>query len=643
MLLLTVVAFMIPEAPAFPETRRKSWLTSSGAPMKWIYLSIGAIALLVMLAGCGGSSSQSQPSGSLTPATASVLVAGTVQLSFTDNSMPGTGYSWYVNGIANGNATVGTVEVVPVIGKVTSGGSTSTVGYYDYLYRAPVVVPSPATVTVTVGSQSPVDFGTATITVLPPQFNLGSLTGTFIFSLSGFDKDGSPYFAVGSFVADGNGKVTNGEEDLNSVANGYTKATNLTGSYTVGLDGRGTITLNSSLGSFTYAIVLAGQPPTVASLSEMDQSGWNGSGDMELQDSPFAFPSYPLTFVYTFRGQNSSGIQFASVGIFNLQNGALSGSQDMNSGGSVTQDQPLTGSYGSQDALGRGIASFTSSTGTSNIAYYLVSGSYISKHFRFVSLDAQAPFVGRAEEQGHTNFSTSDFDDNTGVFKVLSISVDTQHGPSKSLLQFSASNGTVTSGYYDVNDAGTISNSAVTGNYSVSSNGKVSGSFNVFGTSLPFSIYLIDFGPTLARHFFGYFGFYLDLRTNAVGTGSLFLIYNGGDSTGTWLGNYAVSQNGFIFPPTASNVTSATGEMFSDGNGNLSGNENVHNPVGNFSNQAAKGAYSVGSVPPGRGTASITTPLGTRNYVIYVTFPNKILWLDVDSTLNVAGEAVRQY
>jgi hypothetical protein len=607
--------------------------------MKWIYLSIGATIFLGVLAGCGGSSSQPQPSLTLSPAMATPQVTGTVQLIYTVNNTPDTGVSWYVDGIANGNATVGTVQVLHTLGKVPNGG---TITIDEYFYVAPVVVPSPATVTVTVTLNSPSLSATSTITVLRPQFNLASLKGTFVFSLNGFDKNGFPFFAAGSFVGDGNGQVINGEEDLNSVAHGYSRTTNITGSYNVGSDGRGTITLNSSLGSFAYAFVLAGPYPVipvVARLIEMDQSGSNSSGDMELQDTPFAFPPLPLPFqfAYIYRGQNSSGTQFASVGSFTLQSGAITGSQDMNFGGTVSLDQSLDGSYGSTDALGRGTASFSTNTGTANIVYYLISGSKVSgtMRFRFVSTDAQVPFVGRAEEQFIVPFRDSDFNGN----QVLSISANTQAGPSFALLQFNASTGTVTSGYHDVNDAGSISSSLVTGTYTLYPSGKVSGSFTVSGVSFPFSIYLIGYYFP-SRHHIGY---YLDLRSNAVGTGYLYPILAGNNSAGNWLGNYAVMQSGFFLPPVASNVSNATGEIFSDGNENLTGNEDFHDPLGNLANQAANGTYSMGRAAPGRGTASITTSVGTRNYVIYVTDPTQVLLLGVDPTLPLAGEAVRQY
>ncbi len=603
--------------------------------MKWIYMSIGAIVFLGVLTACGGNSSQPQPQPSLTlsPATATVQVTGSVLLTPTANNFtPTPDVSWYVNGIADGNATVGTLKVIPVAGH--------NVTYYNYVYFAPVVVPGPATVTVTATLGSPSLSATSTITVLPPQFNLGSLKGTFVFSLNGFDKDGFPFFAAGSFVGDGNGQVINGEEDLNSVAQGYSSTTNMTGSYNVGSDGRGTITLNSSLGSFAYAFVLAGHYPdipTVASLIEMDQSGSNSCGDMELQDTPFAFPPLPLPFqfAYIYRGQTSSGTQFASVGSFTLQSGAITGSQDMNFGGTVSLDQPLNGSYGPPDALGRGTASYSTSTGTANIVYYLISGSQVSGslRFRFVSTDDRVPYVGRAEEQSTVPFRDSDFNGN----QVLSISANNQAGPSFALLQFNALTGTVTSGYYDVNDAGATSSSPVTGTYTLNASGKVNGSFTVSGASLPFSIYLIAL-PN--RHHTGY---YLDLRSNAVGTGYMYPILVGDNSAGNWLGNYAVAQSGLFLPPTASNVGNATGEIFSDGNGKLTGNEDFHNPAGILPNQAANGSYIVGTAAPGRGAASITTSLGTRNYVIYVTDSTQVLLLGVDPTVTLAGEAVRQY
>jgi hypothetical protein len=131
------------------------------------------------------------------------------------------------------------------------------------------VIPSPASVTVTAALQSaPTVAGNAIATITAVSFNNSSLKGNYIFSLSGIDGNGFAFYAAGAVTADGNGNITGGEEDLNDISSGYFQATSVTGTYSVGPDGRGTLNLNSSIGQFSYAIAL--RALNNAGLNEID-------------------------------------------------------------------------------------------------------------------------------------------------------------------------------------------------------------------------------------------------------------------------------------------------------------------------------------------------------------------------------------
>ena len=86
---------------------------------------------------------------------ASLVVNGTAQCSktVTGTGNPDTSVTWYVNGIQNGNSTVGAIPP----------------GYVSPPYTAPSAVPSPATVTITATSVlDPTKSGSTTITIAPP-------------------------------------------------------------------------------------------------------------------------------------------------------------------------------------------------------------------------------------------------------------------------------------------------------------------------------------------------------------------------------------------------------------------------------------------------------------------------------------------
>jgi hypothetical protein len=149
-----------------------------------------------------------------------VQEASTQQFTATVTNGTSTAVSWQVNGVMGGNSSVGTID------------STG-------LYTAPVIVPDPASITVTAVSQADASAtGNAIVTITAVQFNNSSLQGNYIFSLSGIDVNGFPFYAVGAVTADGFGHITGGEEDLNDVSLGYFQASSVTGTYNVGSDGR---------------------------------------------------------------------------------------------------------------------------------------------------------------------------------------------------------------------------------------------------------------------------------------------------------------------------------------------------------------------------------------------------------------------
>src|SRR5208282_2421886 len=145
------------------------------------------------------------PMVTVSPATANVQEGATLQFTATVTNISNPAVNWTVSGVAGGNSTVGTIS--------SSG-----------LYTAPLVVPNPATVTVTATSQAANVSGNAIVTITAVTFNNSSLKGTYIFSLSGIDMSGFTFYAVGAIKADGNGNITGGEEDLNDVSSGYFQA-----------------------------------------------------------------------------------------------------------------------------------------------------------------------------------------------------------------------------------------------------------------------------------------------------------------------------------------------------------------------------------------------------------------------------------
>jgi hypothetical protein len=133
-------------------------------------------------------------------------------------------------------------------------------------------------------SESPAAVITNTFTlVVSPVQDLTLLKGSFAFSFSGNNAAGF-VAAGGTFTTDGNGNITTGEADFTTLqANTLFKS--ITGTYTAGVDGRGTITFTSVTGAPTFAYAIDTGGSGHGRLIEFDAAPvvTRGSGRLEAQ------------------------------------------------------------------------------------------------------------------------------------------------------------------------------------------------------------------------------------------------------------------------------------------------------------------------------------------------------------------------
>jgi predicted small lipoprotein YifL len=584
--------------------------------MRRAILSAVTALVVITLSACGGSgTTPSGPSVTVSPATANVQEGANQQFTATVTGTTSTTVTWQVNGVTGGSSATGLIN--------SSG-----------LYTAPAIIPSPASITITAVLQSNNAISSNSIvTITVVQFSNSSIKGNYVFSLSGVGLSGTPFYLVGTVSADGNGNITAGEADRNSVAAGYTQVPQITGTYSVGSDGRGVLNLNMpalTSQQFTYALAMKALDNAV--LNEIDGLAIAATGNFETQSGPLLTPA---NFAFGFSGVTGCGA-INSAGIFNLSSGTLGGVQDVNTCGTITQAQSLSGSYTGVDSLGRGTGNFSGNSGSANFIYYVVTtGSY-----RFLSPNSATLFLGGANIQVQASFSNTDF---SGGY-VVSTSANTQSvaggGVSYTLIQMNASSGNVSSGYYDVNDTGVVGQANLTGAYSLNSNGRISGSFNVNGAGLPFAMYL--FSPSL--------GYYVDERTTAVGGGNIYGQNSAVNTNSAWAGSYATKQFGYFISNAGilpANATAITGQISSNGSGTLAGTLDINDPspINILTGQTLQGTYNVTNVAPGRATVSISTPNdGPRNYIGYIVDQTRVLLLDVDAgAITAGGDAIRQF
>lgn len=247
--------------------------------------------------------------------------------------------------------------------------------------------------------------GGATITPPPPggKFTNASLNGTYAFMTSGeafvntsTGPAESPMVRVGSFVADGNGHITSGVEDVNSSGTVSAAATITSGSYSINADGRGTLTLNvaSTFNStINFGIVLtsgSSGPPSIATgglmMDETNSSNQasTGSGNF-IQQNTSAFGSTTIVngnYVFDFSGLDSAGSPASIVGELTTTSGSLTGGvDDGNDGGTLTSMGTVVSSSftsdpqnpGTLSSSGRGLVSINGEI----FAFYIVDATRV--------------------------------------------------------------------------------------------------------------------------------------------------------------------------------------------------------------------------------------------------------------------------
>src|SRR5579863_10394812 len=158
--------------------------------------------------------------------------------------------------------------------------------------------------------------------VPPPNgsFGDGNLKGTYVFSVSGTDFNGAPFAIVGSINANGtggSGGITGGTIDIvdPNLSFFVFGAPINSSSYSVGVDGRGTMTISMANNPFganmTFDFVL--QDSSHGLITQFDGNA-SGSGTLDLQTSGLAQSSLAGPFALSFSGVDGNGSPLSTVG-----------------------------------------------------------------------------------------------------------------------------------------------------------------------------------------------------------------------------------------------------------------------------------------------------------------------------------------
>ncbi len=312
------------------------------------------------------------------------------------------------------------------------------------------------------------------------------LSGNYAFSVRGFDPDGL-VVAAGSFFADGNGNLSTGLMDTNNTA-ALPASQSFSGTYFIGENGLGTMTFNiAGGGSRTFALSMKANGN--ANIIEFDDStggGTRNSGVL-LKQTPSAFLTSSIqgNYAFGFLGIDSGKGRFGMAG--DLQaNGAGSftnGTLDSDDTSAGHSSLAFTGTY-SVAASGRGLATITTTQGTTNYSFYVVNATELLAMEIDPFPPGGDPLVSGTILQQASN---SDFNA-TSVFQMTALD-SSGPTPESQVGVFEAIAGAYST-TSDQNTGGTLTSPTGSGYYSVT-NGRVALTGTGFQNSPPV-LYLVS-------------------------------------------------------------------------------------------------------------------------------------------------------
>jgi hypothetical protein len=336
--------------------------------------------------------------------------------------------------------------------------------------------------------------GSSNPTVTPPpsgSFSNSNLSGTYVFSVTGTDSVSNFVTMMGTFTADGKGKISGGVIDKNGTAGSPLLGAGITsGSYIVGTDGRptgnstaptGLITLQSGTSAFTFDFVLTSSQHGL--ITEFDNLG-SASGTLDLQSSVTQANINGQSYALNLSGAIGIGTvlcgittggsvtPFSTVGAFTLDaNGKIgTGVADFNNNCVSNGSTNVSVTQGSV-TLGSGTTFGKAAITTASAVTYSFDVLAIdSTHLKFIETDAQPTLVGDAFTQapsipsGNNVFTVAGFDSSSlvaGPFTAAGLIVTDGSG--------NITNGSVE----DINDAGAPAEiTGFTGSYTALAGGR---------------------------------------------------------------------------------------------------------------------------------------------------------------------------
>jgi len=451
------------------------------------------------------------------------------------------------------------------------------------------------------------------------------IKGSYSFLFNGFDDNGTVMIG-GNFSADGNGNITTGEEDINRVS-GVVLGSSLTGTYSLGTDGRGTMQLtatNSKQAQFISNYLLAIDSSGNLHVIENDTTGGvgvgitHGSGIMKPTAGGFSAANLSGNYAFEFSGRDFLAAPAVLAGVVHANgSGTFSpGTADFNDASVYSSLISLAGTFFMVSSVeGQGSMVFQPPTGASVTLTF--DFNFVSpQDILFMEVDTGTSTSPFPRLSGEMLLQDSSTQFNQSVLQGSGVVTGTGLDGANStvfagILASTLGDGNATLSYTQ-NDAGTVTANSLSGTYQVLQNGRVG--FTNLGPRLA-AAYLI--GPNQ--------GFIIG--SDAAATyGRLEQQTGAPYSTSSIQGSYA------LFAPKVAdtNVTNMIGQVDSTGAGALSGTLDEFIPPSSPSmDLSLSGSYTVAS--DGSGTLTTNRPTGfPANLVLYVVSPSSVRMIPTD-------------
>ena len=554
----------------------------------------------------------SPTTATLAPALPAVTTPFTVSL-FNVPAGESSAVTWEVNSVPGGNATVGTID---------QNGN----------YTPPQVPPPGGTVFIEVYLDADTTQAAgATVTL---QYATASLQGSYAFSLAGQNSSGGFFARAGQFTANGMGTFS-GTEDVHIAGSAATTSA-ISGTYTVGIDGRGTATLTDATATTNYDLVVVNA--NQVKLIEADNSA-TAHGEADLQtSSAFTQASFFGGYAFDFFGSSGNAKPTSEIGQFNATGAGAtlqSGLEDVNAGGTLTPAAAFTGTFGAiNSSTGRGTATINGFSGPTTFSFYIISTAQV----RFIETDTSADLVGDAMQQSGGTANAGFLSSLT----VFTISGRSTAGKTAAAGIFLADGGgnlctslPTSSCLLDENDDGTVLTSLqFTGTYSVAASGRAIATFAPSGEpAMTFVIYFISPGD----------GYIQETDSSTVGDGVVLSQRGGTFSTANVTGSFALNWTGAAPPTTAQqDVTGRLGLTYASSAGAVAGTWDRNLALVLKPGVTLTGSYSL--AVNGRGTGTLMDANSvTYDLAAYVANSNTVFLVDIDPALVFSGQLTRQF